>query len=98
MRGSCGRDRERSRAASELLLLVRDVLAAEAAVLALLELLGGLLALVSRVVPVRALGANQVHVAFLDLHGRRRGSRRPARSWGLLDDLGDDSGAHGAAA
>src|SRR5262245_57367170 len=55
--------------ASELLFLVRQVLAAEGAVLPLLELVRRLLALVRGVVPVGALGAHQVDEAFLDLHG-----------------------------
>src|SRR5258708_35627294 len=56
-------------AALELLLLVRNVLAAERAVLLLLQLVGGLESLVGRVVAVGALGALQEDVAFLDFHG-----------------------------
>ncbi len=63
----------------ELAFLVARVLATEAAVLALLELVGGLLALVRRVVPIPALRAHEKDVAFLDLHIEKRS----ALGWGF---------------
>jgi hypothetical protein len=52
----------------EFLFLMRDVLAAEAAVLVLLELVSRLQTLVRCVVTVLTLGAFEEDVAFLDLH------------------------------
>ena len=54
--------------ALQLAFLVAGVLPAEPAVLLLLQLVGSLLALVRRVVPVAALGADQEYIAFFDLH------------------------------
>ncbi|MFT7484622.1 MAG: hypothetical protein ACI9F9_000462 [Candidatus Paceibacteria bacterium] len=66
---SAGRGKRGSNAgALELLFFVRDVLAAEAAILVLLELVPRLQTLVRRVVAVLALGALEKDVAFFDLH------------------------------
>ncbi len=87
----------------ELLLAVRRVLTAEAAVLALFELVVCARLLVGRVIAVTTLGALDEDVAFFVLHDQAGWFSAPphrmmkrGQGIGLLDDLGYYASANSA--